>query len=291
MAETNVKYKDRLFRFIFGSEENKDKILSLYNAVNGTSYTEKSDITIYTIDDVIYIDMKNDVALIFDSRLTLWEHQSSLNPNMPVRGLMYFGKLYDKYITEKKLNIYGSKLQKLPTPRYVVFYNGTDNAPPVEKLRLSDAFEVPDTDRDFEWTAVMYNLNPGKNEELLDACKPLKDYMTLVNKIREYQGSGMDPEKAIDAGVVFCIDNDIMADMLLAHRAEVVDMCLTEYNEKVFIDGIKEEGKNERAKELAVDMLSDNKPIDEILKYSRLEPEALKEVADSMNITVTIPGV
>ena len=192
MAETNVKYKDRLFRFIFGSEENKDKILSLYNAVNGTSYTEKSDITIYTIDDVIYIDMKNDVALIFDSRLTLWEHQSSLNPNMPVRGLMYFGKLYDKYITEKKLNIYGSKLQKLPTPRYVVFYNGTDNAPPVEKLRLSDAFEVPDTDRDFEWTAVMYNLNPGKNEELLDACKPLKDYMTLVNKIREYQGSGME---------------------------------------------------------------------------------------------------
>lgn len=105
----------------------------------------------------------------------------------------------------------------------------------------------------------------------------------------------MDPEKAIDAGVVFCIDNDIMADMLLAHRAEVVDMCLTEYNEKVFVDGIKEEGreegKNERAKELAVDMLSDNKPIDEILKYSRLEPKDLKEVADSMNITVTIPGL
>ncbi len=93
--------------------------------------------------------------------MTIWEHQSSLNPNMPVRGLMYFGKLYDKYITEKKLNIYGSKLQKLQTPRYVVLYNGTDDAPPVSKLRLSDAFEVPDPDRDFEWTAVMYNLNPG----------------------------------------------------------------------------------------------------------------------------------
>lgn len=103
---------------------------------------------------------------------------------------MYFRKLYDKYITDKKLNIYGSKLLKLQTPRYVGVYNGTDDAPPVSKLRLSDAVEVPDSDRDFEWTAVMYNLNPGKNDDLLEACKPLKDYMTLELKIRKYQGYG-----------------------------------------------------------------------------------------------------
>ena len=290
MAETNPKYKDRLFRFIFGREEHKDKILSLYNALNGTSYTNKDDITIYTIEDVIYIDMKNDVALLFDSHMTLWEHQSSINPNMPLRGLMYFGKLYDKYVTEKKLNIYGSKLQKIPTPSYIVFYNGDDDAPPITKLRLSDAFEVPDTVKDFEWTATMYNLNPGKNDELLEACEPLRSYMTFVNKVRECKDSGMETEQAIDTAVVYCIDNDIMADMLLAHRAEVKDMCLTEFNEKVFIDGIREESKEERDREKITGMLNKGKQPQEIADFCDYPIDLIMEIAESLkaNISVTV---
>ena len=294
MADTNIKFKDRLFRFIFGREENKDKILSLYNAVNGTSYTDKDAIRIYTIDDIIYIDMKNDVALIFDSHMDLWEHQSSINPNMPLRGLMYFGKLYDKYITERKLNIYGSRLLKIPTPRYVVFYNGEADAAPVTKLRLSDAFEVPDTENGFEWTAVMYNLNPGKNEALLDACQPLRDYMILTNKIRELRDSGMEPEEAIDAGVVYCIDNNIMADMLLAHRAEVVDMCLTEYNEKVFVDGIKEEGREEGRKEeqrkSIAGMLRKGKTAQAIADFCDYPLELVKKVEEELKKKDTADG-
>lgn len=298
MAETNVKYKDRLFRFIFGREEHKDKILSLYNAVNGTSYTDKDAITIYTIEDIIYIDMKNDVALIFDSHMTLWEHQSSLNPNMPLRGLMYFGKLYDKYITEKRINIYGSRLQKIPTPSYIVFYNGEDDAPPVTKLRLSDAFEVPDKEKGFEWTAIMYNLNPGKNDDLLEACEPLRDYMVFVNKVRELKALGTETEQAIDSAVMYCIDNKIMEDILLAHRAEVKDMCLTEFNEKVFIDGIKEEGRaegkaegrDERDREKITGMLQKGKKPQEIADFCDYPLDLILDVAKSLkeNITVTV---
>ena len=129
-----------LFRLRFGSDEYKEDMLCLYNAINRTSYTNPEDITITTIDDVIYIKMKNDVSLILDGNISLWEHQSTINPNTPVRGLMYFGNLYDQYIKLNRLNIYGKKLIKIPTPKYIVFYNGEDDCAPVTELRLSDAF-------------------------------------------------------------------------------------------------------------------------------------------------------
>ena len=119
----NKKYKDRLFCLLFGNGEYKDNVLSLYNALCHTSHTNTEDIQIYTIDDVIYIKMKNDVSILLDSFLYLWEQQSTFNPNMPIRGFMYFGKMYDRYITENSLNIYGKMLIKLPTPRYTVLYN------------------------------------------------------------------------------------------------------------------------------------------------------------------------
>ena len=167
----NRKYKDRLFRLRFGSEEYKVDILSLYNALNGTFYSNPDDITITTIDDVIYIKMKNDVSLIIDGNLPLWEQQSSINPNMPIRGLMYFGNLYDQYIKVNKLNIYGKKLQRIPTPQYIVFYNGEEDYEPVTKLKLSDAFIHADHSGEFEWTATVYNLNRGKNEAFANITK------------------------------------------------------------------------------------------------------------------------
>lgn len=102
----NRKYKDRLFCMLFGENENKENILSLYNALNHTHYTNPEDIEIITLEDVIYIRMKNDAAILVDSYLSLWEQQSTFNPNMPIRGLMYFGNLYDTYIEKNELNIY-----------------------------------------------------------------------------------------------------------------------------------------------------------------------------------------
>ena len=244
----NIQHKDRLFRLLFGDERYKANILSLYNALNGTEYNDVSELELYTIEDVIYIKMKNDVAIILDSYLSLWEQQSSCNPNMPLRGLMYFGKLYSKYVETKGLNIYGTKLVKIPTPRYIVFYNGTENIMPVLHLKLSDSFIAPDKSGDFEWTATMYNLNRGNNGNLLKRCKPLRDYMTLIERIRDGLELFHDVESAVDNAVSSCIKDGIMRDFLLAHRAEVLDMCITEFNEKTFVNGIKEEGVEEGLK-------------------------------------------
>lgn len=240
---TNRQYKDRLFRLLFGSEERKDSILSLYNAINNTSYTECDEMEITTLEDVVYIKMKNDVSLLIDSYLPLWEQQSSYNPNMPIRGLMYFGNLYSAYIDGHKLNIYGEKLVKIPTPQYIVFYNGSREIEDVRKLKLSDAFINDSDSNEFQWTATMYNLNKGKNIELLAKCKPLADYMTLINYIRDNQEKGMSVEDSIDNAVTRCIIDGIMVDFLEKHRAEVMDVCITEYNEKVFVNGILEDGR------------------------------------------------
>lgn len=243
-TKVNREYKDRLFRIRFGTEEYKEDMLSLYNALNGTAHEDVDDITIKTIEDVIYIGMKNDVSVLLDGNLTLWEQQSTINPNMPVRGLMYFGNLYSSYIKTNQLNIYGTKLQKIPTPQYVVFYNGTDKSEAVVRLKLSDAF-MQESKGGFEWTAVVYNLNRGKNDELLKRCKPLWEYMELVNRIRDNQKSGMDINAAINAAVESCIRDGIMSEFLIKHKSEVISVCLTEFDEEVFVKGIREEGYEE----------------------------------------------
>lgn len=112
------------------------------------------------------------------------------------------------------------------------------------QLKLSDSFINPDCSGDFEWTANMVNLNDGKNEDLLNNCRPLKDYMTLINEIRK-NCKTMEFESAVDAAVTYCIEHDVLKTFLLKHRAEVKDVCITEYNEKSFVEGIRAEGRAE----------------------------------------------
>ncbi len=241
----NAKYKDRLFCLLFGDERYKGNILSLYNALCNANHKNVDEMQIYTIDDAIYIKMKNDVSILLDSYLSLWEQQSTVNPNMPVRGLMYYGKMYSRYITENKLNLYGKKLIRIPTPRYTVFYNGAEDYPSVKDLKLSDAFIKPNPTGEFEWTAHLINLNDGKNDQLLDKCQTLKEYMILINTIRK-NSKEMEFEKAVNTAVDSCIKNNVLREFLMKHKSEVLDVCITEYNEKAFVDGILEEGELKR---------------------------------------------
>ena len=289
-VKINKKHKDRLFCLLFGSAERKENILSLYNTLNGTAYTDTDLITIYTMDDVIYIKMKNDVSIILDSYLSLWEQQSSYNPNMPIRGFMYFGNMYNRYIEENKLNIYGKKLIKIPTPKYIVLYNGTQDAPAVEKLKLSDAFINSNNSGEFEWTATVYNINPNMNDGLLNKCKALKDYMIFINRIRSNLKKHH-IEEAVEEAVKSCIEDGIMADVLMKLKSEVKDMCLTEYNEKVFIDGIRNEGieegkaegraegKTESVTEIITRMLSKGVSVEEIADLTGADLAFVKDIA------------
>ncbi len=245
----NRKHKDRLFCLLFGDEKNKHNILSLYNALNNTNYTNTEDVEITTIEDAVYIKMKNDVSFLVDSYLSLWEQQSTFNPNMPIRGLMYYGNLYNTYIDERGLNIHGSKLVKLPTPQYIVFYNGATNKKPIQKLHLSDAFMHKDVNAEFEWTATMINLNQGKNEELLSKCKVLSDYMAFIQKIKYYKGKTATIKEAVELAINECIENDILAEFLKKQRSDVMGNCLTEFNEEVYRNGLIEEGREQGREE------------------------------------------
>ena len=243
----NREFKDRLFKFIFGREENKEYILSLYNALNSSNYTNPDDIEINTLEDVVYISMKNDVSFLLDSYLSLWEQQSTFNPNMPLRGLMYFGKFYSAYVEpeDRKGRLYSKSRLMIPTPRFVVFYTGSEKQDPVTELKLSDAFMNPDKTGNFEWTATMYNLNDGKNDELLKKCRLLGDYMHLINLVNEFKAENLPAAEAVDMAVKQCISEGVLDEFLKKHRAEVADMFLTEFDEKAYWRGAHDEGFDE----------------------------------------------
>ena len=232
----NREHKDRFFKKVFST---KEALLNLYNAINGTDYDNPEDIEINTIDDFLYMSMKNDVSFLFTDTMNLFEHQSSVNPNMPFRGFIYLAKLYQKTVFEK-YDFYGSKLVNIPTPQFVVFYNGTKNEPDVFECKLSDAFSGKGRfEPALECKATVLNINYEHNKELMEKCKELRDYSILIYKIRENRKAGMLIGEAIDKAIDECINEDVLKELLLKHRAEAKDMLFTEYDEETHINNEK----------------------------------------------------
>ena len=261
MAQVEKEYKDRLFSFIFGREENKAWTLELYNAVNGSAYSDPSQVEITTIRDVLYLGMHNDISFMIRDDMNLYEQQSTYNPNMPVRQLQYCGYVYEAYMTSHNMNKYGTKLLKLPVPKLVVFYNGPQNEPADEILRLRDSFPEG-VESDIEVRCRMVNINYGRSKELLSVCKPLEEYAWLVAKIRELSANG-GIEEAVDKAVSEIPEDFVLKKFLVTHRAEVRGMMLKEYNEaetnKLFRKDGVEEGKARQLVD-AVESLKENMP-------------------------------
>ena len=281
----NREYKDRLFSFIFGSPERKDWTLSLYNAVNGSSYTNPEDIKIITIDDVLYMSMKNDLALLVTDIANMYEQQSTYNPNMPVRKLMYAARLYDKYIHINKLNIYSTKQIRLPVPKLVTFYNGKEDKED-SILELKDAFKTEDgqpidAESDIQIRVRMININYGKNKELMCACKPLEEYAWFIEEIRKNNGS-MEIEAAVDNALDAMPEDFALKQLLIANKAEVRQMCITEYNEAETMAQFKEEGREEGKEENALTMLRDNLALDKVALYSGVPMFRILELQKSL---------
>ena len=231
-------YKDRLFKFVFSD---KEKLLSLYNALNHSDYKDADALEINTLEDFIYLGMKNDISFILDSDMCLYEHQSTFNPNMPLRELFYFSELLQKFVKEKGYNIYSSTLLSLPTPRFVVFYNGDDSIPERSILRLSDSFESRAKDGCLEVEALLLDVNVGKNQELMKSCRYLQEYATFVGKVKEYKEQYTDLDTAIDCAIDYCIKHDIMKDLLLKHKAEVARLIFKEFDETEYIRQVEKD--------------------------------------------------
>ena len=241
------KYKDVLFRYVF---REKKELLQLYNAINHTNYTNPDDLVITTMEDVIYIGMKNDLSFIIANEMDLYEHESSFNENMPLRGLLYFAKLYESYVESNNLNRHNKKRIPLPFPRFVVFYNGEKDIPEVLEMRLSDSFEKREEEPAVECIARFININYGHNQELLNSCKRLHDYSYFVECARGYLRKGYERREAVRRTVNECIDKGILEDVLIKHRAEVEDMFLTTFDKKLYEKAVREEAREDAREEV-----------------------------------------
>ena len=239
MAQANREYKDRLFKFIFGNPDNRDWTLSLYNAINGSSYTDASQIRYTTIEDAVYMNMKNDVSFLVADTMSFYEQQASFNPNMPMRFLIYAGMVYAKYISQAdSYHPYSTVQQRAPTPRCVCFYNGETEREDRVVLDLKDAFE---READIDVRVTMLNVNYGRNRALMEACKPLRDYAWFVDAVRQRQATLNDLDAAVDAALNEMPEQSALKAFMTANRAEVKRMCITEYNEvKTLADERKE---------------------------------------------------
>ena len=231
---------------------NKKRLLSLFNAVNGTQYDNPDDLTITTLEGVLYLGMKNDVSCIIDMMMQLYEHQSTVNPNMPLRNLFYVSDLLQKYIYEEGIDIYSRKQIKIPTPKFVVFYNGDEEQPERKKIHLSKAFSANTGETNMELVVLQININKGQNEELKAACKTLQEYAEFTERAREHRKE-MELEDAIRTTIDECIRDGILKDFLLKNKAEVYHMCLYEFDvelhERVLREEEREEGRLEGIRE------------------------------------------
>ncbi len=243
--KTKRQYQDSLFRTIFGREEHKPWLLELYNALNKSSYSNVEDLTLTTIDDVVYIKMKNDISFLLDSRMHLYEHQSSYNPNMPLRGLFYFVQLYQDYLSSRNVGLFTSSLRKIPTPEYVVFYTGSRELADITELKLSDAFEVPRSDSKFEWTCKVINLNAEHNAELHKKCKPLYDYCRFVTQVKQNKGAGMSLAAATEAAVDWAIEENLLNGLFKKERSQIMGNILYEFDQDLYERDIFQDGKEE----------------------------------------------
>ena len=293
--KANKKYKDTVFRMLFSDKKN---LLSLYNAINRTKYDDPEKLQIVTLENAIYMGMKNDLAFIIDMNLFLYEHQSTYNPNIPLRDLFYISAEYQKLVDRKSL--YSSSLQKIPAPYFIVFYNGTAKQEEYWENSLSDAYENLNGEPRLELKVITLNINEGHNNELLEQCQTLREYAQYVAKVRKY-AKEMSLDEAVKRTVNECIHEGILKDFLRANRNEVIAMSIFEYDKEEeekklrkaeYEAGIQEgiqvgrqegiqEGIQETKKEIALQMLKAGVSSEEIVRFTGYTVEQLQKIKET----------
>ena len=285
--KANQKYKDTVFRMLFSDKKN---LLSLYNAINRTEYDDPEKLQTVTLENAIYMGMKNDLAFIIDMNLFLYEHQSTYNPNIPLRDLFYISAEYQKLVDRKSL--YSSSLQKIPAPYFIVFYNGTEKQEEYWENSLSDAYENLNGEPKLELKVITLNINEGHNRELLEQCQTLREYAQYVTKVRKY-AKEMNLDEAVERTVNECIQEGILKDFLRANRNEVIAMSIFEYDKEEeekklrkaeYEAGIqvgRQEGIQETKKEIALQMLKAGVSGEEIVRFTGYTVEQVQKIKET----------
>lgn len=220
------KYKDTVFRLLFSD---KKRALSLYNGINGTDYQDELLLEFNTLENAIYMNLHNDISFIIVNQIHLYEHQSTLPVNLPLRDLLYIADILQKTIVDK--TIYSSKKLMIPNPNFVVFYNGQDKMPERMELKLSDSFLIPTDSPELELKVTVLNINEGMNEQLKEKCPDLKQYMQYVDRVRKYNLE-LPLKDAVTKAVDECIKENILRDFLMKQKGEVIKVSIYEFDEE-----------------------------------------------------------
>ena len=283
----NRQYKARIFEMLY---EDKKELLDLYNAINETDYQDPNLLEINTLKNAIYMSMHNDVSFVIGSIVSLYEHQSTFSPNLPLRFLFYISDVYSS-IT-KDMNLYGKRPVVLPVPKFIIFYNGEDELGEKEVLTLTSLYDKKALERvngDLELQAILLNINRGYNEKLKDTCKSLKDYCEYTIRVRDYART-MSIELAVDKAIDECIKEGILADFLSRNKAEAKKVSIYEYDEEKhmrmereasFEDGLTQgrvEGKQEMLLALIQKKLAKGKSLAQIAEELEEDFSVIQEL-------------
>lgn len=282
--KSNRLYKSRLFVMLF---EDKKNLLELYNAVSGKHYEDPELLKINTLDNAIYMSMRNDLSFLIDARLSLYEHQSTYSPNLPLRFLFYLSDLLSGITRDE--NLYGKKKVKIPTPRFLVFYNGEAPQPDSKVLKLSDLYETEETDHKLELEVLMLNINAGHNPELMAASHTLWEYAEYTARVRKYAGE-MSVSEAVDRTIAECIQENILKEFLEKYQAEAKNVSIYEYDEERHIrqerEAAWEEGKEDTLIEMIRKKLKKGNSIAEIADALELDEDEIQRLSEKISTEV-----
>ena len=288
----NKEYKSDVFSMLL---QDKKRAMEIYNAINGTDYNDPELVEMTTLDDKSFsLTVRNDASFILDANLSLYEHQSTYCPNMPLRDLLYFASIIQKQIKAQKRDIYGGRILKIPVPHFVVFYNGKEDAPDQYDLRLSDAFEKETKNPEIELVCHVYNINSGKNTPLLSKCQTLREYMYFVDMVRKNNEISGNLEDAIEKAINQCMEENVLRDFLAQHREEVMHVMTLDYTferrlemqrAEAIEDGErigKEIGKEEKLSEQIRKKIQKGKPLDQIADELEEVPETIRPLYEKI---------
>ena len=292
MSISNRKYKDSVFVDLFSEDEKaKENFVSLDNALYGTELKDTKQRKNVRLDQVLYMSFYNDVSYLVENKIiVLAEHQSTINPNMPLRCLEYISRLYETIFESKEK--YSRKLLHIPRPEFYVFYNGEEPFPCNKTLKLSDAFIERIEDSSLELIVKVININQQNHHPLLKNCQTMYEYTVFVETVRKWKE--LDPQNGFQKAIEECIANNILRDYLKRKTKEVLNMLLAEYNyetdiavqraeerEIAFAEGIEQgfsDGSYKKALETAKLMRTHNYPITEICTMTGLTKEEVENI-------------
>ena len=268
MVNETRQYKNDVFCMLM---EYPEYALQIYNGLNNTDYTDPSVVEIKTIESGVSLTVHNDAAFVVNSDLNIFEHQSTVCPNMPLRSMLYYATIIRAEI--KNRDLYSRKLVKIQKPNFVVFYNGNENQSEKYDLRLSDAFERQVENPDMELVCHVYNINAGNNTDLMDKCSVLKGYMTFVDLVRDNISEGKEVRDAVKTGLDICIEQGILTEFFTKRYDEVMKVVELDYTferrielqrEESYLDGRNDglkEGETSKLIDQIVKKILKNKPI------------------------------